>query len=52
MNFVKWILSLIAINAVGLILITIYSAYYSFGTMIFGVNSLAVITAIARHFRK
>ncbi|CCI82531.1 hypothetical protein [Lactobacillus hominis] len=76
MNFIKWILSLIAINAVGLILITIYSAYYSFGTMIFGVhtaaavkdfwnteflmgtifligvNSLAIITAVVRHFKK
>lgn len=76
MNFIKWILGLIAINVVGLILITIYSAYYSFGTMLFGVhtaaavkdfwnteilmgtillvcvNALAVITAVARQFKK
>lgn len=47
MNFIKWILGLIAINVVGLVLITIYSAYYSFGTMLFGVH-----TAVARQFKK
>ena len=43
MNFIKWILGLIAINVVGLILITIYSAYYSFGTMLFGVHTAAAV---------
>ncbi|MBW8461062.1 hypothetical protein K1B48_07875 [Lactobacillus johnsonii] len=76
MNIIKWVLSLLAINVVGLIFITIYSAYYSFGTMLFGVhtaaavkdfwnteilmgtiffvcvNALAVITAVARQFKK
>lgn len=76
MNFIKWVLSLLAINVVGLIFITIYSAYYSFGTMLFGVhtaaavkdfwnteilmgtiflvcvNAFAVITAVARQFKK
>ena len=76
MNFIKWVLSLLAINVVGLIFITIYSAYYSFGTMLFVVhtsaavidfcnteilmgtiflvcvNALAVITAVARQFKK
>ena len=76
MNFIKWVLRLLAINVVGLIFITIYSAYYSFGTMLFGVhtaaavkdfwnteilmgtiflvcvNALAVITAVARQFKK
>ncbi len=36
-KFLKWILGLLLINFAGLILITLYSAYYSFGTMIFGV---------------
>ena len=76
MNFIKWVLSLLVINVVGLIFITIYSAYYSFGTMLFGVhtaatvkdfwnteilmgtiflvcvNAIAVITAVARQFKK
>ena len=43
MNFIKWILGLMAINMVGLILITIYSAYYSFGTMLFGVHTAAAV---------
>ena len=43
MNFIKWILGLMAINMVGLILITIYSAYYSFGTMLFGVHTVAAV---------
>lgn len=43
MNFIKWILGLMAINIVGLILITIYSAYYSFGTMLFGVHTVAAV---------
>lgn len=43
MNFIKWILGLMAINMVGLILITIYSAYYSFGTMLFGVYTVAAV---------
>ena len=43
MHFIKWILGLIAINVVGLILITIYSAYYSFGTMLFGVHTAASV---------
>ena len=42
-NFIKWILGLIAINVVGLILITIYSAYYGFGTMLFGVHTAAAV---------
>ena len=41
MNFIKWILGLMAISIVGLILITIYSAYYSFGSMVFGVDTVA-----------
>ena len=43
MNFIKWVLSLLAINVVGLIFITIYSAYYSFGTMLFGVHTAAAV---------
>ena len=43
MNFIKWILGLMAINMVGLILIPIYSAYYSFGTMLFGVHTAAAV---------
>ena len=43
MNFIKWILSLLAINVVGLIFITIYSAYYSFVTMLFGVHTAAAV---------
>lgn len=43
MNFIKWVLSLLAINVVGLIFITIYSAYYSFGTMLFGVHTVAAV---------
>lgn len=43
MNSIKWLLSLIAINIVGLILITIYSAYYSFGTMLFGVHTAGAV---------
>ena len=39
----KWLLGLIAINIVRLILITIYSAYYSFGTMLFGVHTAATV---------
>lgn len=42
-NSIKWLLGLIAINIVGLILITIYSAYYSFGTMLFGVHTAAAV---------
>ena len=50
---------------VGLILITIYSAYYSFGTMLFGVYTVAAVkgfwnteflmgtkfAALCRHYR-
>ena len=43
MNFIKWVLSLLAINVVGLIFITIYSAYYSFGSMLFGVHTEAAV---------
>lgn len=39
----KWLTSLIAINLIGLLLITLYSAYYSFGTMIFGVHKADAI---------
>ena len=39
----KWILGLLIINLIGLILITLYSAYYSFGTMIFGVHTESAI---------
>ena len=46
MNFIKWVLSLLAINVVGLIFITIYSAYYSFGTMLFGVHTAAAVKDI------
>ncbi|WP_297953685.1 hypothetical protein [uncultured Lactobacillus sp.] len=42
-KFLKWILGLLIINLVVLILITLYSAYYSFGTMIFGVHTAAAI---------
>lgn len=42
-KFLKWIFGLLLINFAGLILITLYSAYYSFGTMIFGVHTEAAI---------
>ena len=47
MNFIKkiikWLSTLLLILIVGLIIITIYSAYYSFGTMIFGVHTESAI---------
>ncbi|WP_375604734.1 hypothetical protein [Lactobacillus delbrueckii] len=39
----KWVLGLLIINFIGLMLITLYSAYYSFGTMIFGVHTESAI---------
>ena len=42
-KFFKWLFGLLIINLAGLILITLYSAYYSFGTMIFGVHTEAAI---------
>ena len=42
-KILKWILGLLIINLIGLILITLYSAYYSFGTMIFGVHTESAI---------
>ncbi|MFQ3625202.1 hypothetical protein U2F58_06460 [Lactobacillus johnsonii] len=42
-KFLKWILGLLLINFAGLILTTLYSAYYSFGTMIFGVHTEVAI---------
>lgn len=47
MNYIqkilKWLVSLVLILLIGLFLITIYSAYYSFGTMIFGVHTESAI---------
>lgn len=40
---IKWLAGLVAILIIGLIFITLYSAYYSFGTMIFGVHSESAI---------
>ena len=42
-KFFKWLFGLLIINLAGLILITLYSAYYSFGTMIFGVHTAAAL---------
>ena len=39
----KWVLGLLIINFIGLMLITLYSAYYSFGAMIFGVHTESAI---------
>lgn len=41
---VKWLTGLIVINLIVLVFITLYSAYYSFGTMIFGVHKAEAIT--------
>ena len=47
LNFIKkfldWLISLLLIIVVGMILITLFSAYYSFGTMIFGVHEASAI---------
>ena len=42
-KIIKWILSLLLIIIVGITIITVYSAYYSFGTMIFGVHTESAI---------
>ena len=42
-KFLDWLTSLLLIIVVGLILITLFSAYYSFGTMIFGVHEASAI---------
>ena len=42
-KIIKWILSLLLIIIVGITSITVYSAYYSFGTMIFGVHTESAI---------
>lgn len=42
-KIIKWLSTLLLILIVGLIIITIYSAYYSFGTMIFGVHTESAI---------
>lgn len=42
-KFLDWLISLLLIIVVGMILITLFSAYYSFGTMIFGVHEASAI---------
>lgn len=42
-KIIKWILSLLLIIIVGITIITVYSAYYSFGTMIFCVHTESAI---------
>lgn len=42
-KIIKWISSLLLIIIVGITIIIGYSAYYSFGTMIFGVHTESAI---------